>query len=166
MKKAILSLALSALVLFLSSPAAFADYQGGPCAGGKCPFKGRGMMAEEMYACPITQKVMTKAHFFLDNQKELELSDDQVRQIKEIKLETKKAYLRQMTEHQIFELDVQYKMSEPKLDRKGIDAMIDQVAKSMTASAKETVSAYEKLKAVLSEDQLKKAKDLWLGQKN
>jgi len=108
---------------------------------------------------------MTKAHFYLENQKEIGLSEDQVNSIKELKLERKIAYVRQMSEQQVFILDVTHKLSQPKVDVEGIGAMIDQQIVPMAASAKETVAAYAKLKSILSEEQRAKAKELWLAQK-
>lgn len=125
-------------------------------------YRGHG---EKEYNCPVTGKFMKKTHFFLENQKELALTEEQVRSIKELKLGVKKSYIRQMAELQVFALDVDQALSEPKVDVEGIQAMIDQFSTSMSDSAKKTVADYAKLKSVLTPEQLAKAKELWLGSK-
>ena len=106
-------------------------------------------------------KFMKKAHFFLENQKELGLKDDQLQTIKSLKIEAKKAYIRQMAEMEVFKLDLDQKMAEPKVDVKALDDMIDGMAAQMSAAAKVTVNSYAQLKAVLSDEQMGKAKEIW-----
>src|SRR3989338_5299836 len=88
---------LIALVLLLAVglcflPAASADHGQG-CGSAGCPMANKG--GEEQYQCPITAKFFKKAHFMLDNKEELGLSEDQVKSIKALKLEVKKAYIQQ-----------------------------------------------------------------------
>lgn len=112
--------------------------------------------------CPILGKIMKKAKFFLSNQKEIGLSEEQVAQIKTIKLEAKKAGLRQAAEMKIFEMDIDAKLSNPKLDTEAINAMLDQASSGWGAGAKASVAEYVKLKAVLNEQQMAKAKEIWM----
>lgn len=156
------------LLSLLGVSSADADHgEQGSSRCSSCPFKSRAYgYDDEKYACPITGKLMGKAHFYLENQKELGLTEEQVNSIKALKLETKKIYLRQMADHQIFELDMNHKLSETKVDVAGIQAMIDQHTASMTSSAKETVAAYAKLKSVLSGEQIAKAKEFWVAKKS
>ncbi len=139
------------------------------CHGGKCPMKKGGHGGEygrEKYQCPIVDKFMKKAHFFLENQKELGLSEEQAAKIKSLKMEAKKNYIRQSAEMQVFQIDIHEKMSQPKIDLEGLNAMIDKGMAEMSTSAKASVAAYAELKGVLSEDQMAKAKQLWMGKKN
>lgn len=141
------------------------------CGKSGCPFGsksahgGSGYGGDEEYSCPVTAKFMAKAHFFLENQKELGLSDDQVGSIKELKFAAKKAYVQQMSALQLFSLDIDHKLSQPKVDVEGTQAMIDEFSGSMAAQGKDMVASYAKLKAVLTEEQLTKAKALWMDQK-
>src|SRR3989338_10203110 len=116
---------------------------------------------KECSQCPIAGKLMKKAHFYLENAQEIGLSDDQIAQIKAIKIDAKKAAIRQGADMEIFELDIKEKMSAPAVDVEGLNAMIDQVSADMASSAKTSVASYAKLKAVLSADQVKKAKEIW-----
>lgn len=115
----------------------------------------------EKYQCPVTGKFMKKAEFFLDNQKEIGLSEDQVKTIKALKADVKKSYIRQTAEMQIFDMDIQNKMSETPVDVPGLNTMIDNASTGMAASAKATIESYAKLKAVLKDDQMEKVKEIW-----
>ncbi len=158
MKKIILSSFLIAMMALSFSGNALAECEGGHCSmkkkwGGECG-KGKGQ-------CPITEKIMKKAYFFLDNQKALGLKEDQVTAIKAIKMDVKKAEIRQMAEMQVFQIDLKTKLSEPTVDIEGINAMIDSMSAGMASSAKASVASYAKLKAVLSNEQMSKAKEIW-----
>ena len=113
------------------------------------------------YKCPIVSKLMKKAGFFLSNAKEIGLSDEQVAQIKAIKTDTKKAYIRTEAEMQVFEIDMNAKLSEPKVDVDGLNSMIDQAMAGWSTGAKKSIADYAKLKAVLNEEQMAKAKEIW-----
>ncbi|OGW85985.1 MAG: hypothetical protein A3C35_07415 [Omnitrophica bacterium RIFCSPHIGHO2_02_FULL_46_11] len=162
MKKTLTFLVITALFISLFGTFAQANHgEGKSPAGSKCSFdKGGYHGGDEKYECPIVDKLMGKARFFLSNEKELGLSEDQVKTIKELTLETKKAYIRNMAEYQIFALNIHSKLSAPELDVAGIEALIDQGSASMASSAKETITAYAKLKSVLTPEQLAKAKEL------
>lgn len=116
------------------------------------------------YDCPITAKIMKKAKFFLANQKEIGLSDEQVAQIKAIKLETKKGYIRTKAEMEVFMLDLDAKLSEPKIDEAAIGTMFDSASAGWSTGMKSGVATYLKLKAVLNEAQMAKAKEIWSKQ--
>ena len=167
MKKTFGLLVVFALFLSVLSPSlAYAKCR-------MCPMSGKGASAghgygggwKEEYKCPVTAKFMYKAGFYLENEKELGFSEEQVNSIKALKHETKKAYIRQTADYQVFGLDLYQKLSEPKVDVTGINKMIDQQSASMTASAKETIVAYAKLKSVLTDEQQAKAKELWSARK-
>lgn len=145
----------------------------GDCKGGQCPMKNAqggcgksgGSCGNKEYQCPIVAKLMKKAHFFLENQKEIGLSEDQVQAIKAIKIEAKKSYIRQEAEMKIFEMDLDQKLSEPKVDVEALNAMMDSASAGFAQGGKATVASYAKLKAVLKDDQMAKAKEIWKSQK-
>ena len=89
------------------------------------------------------------------------MSDDQVAQIKAIKMETKKAYIHASADMEIFDLDMEDKLSQPKVDVEGLNAMIDQASAGWGSGAKNMVATYAKLKAVLNDQQMAKAKEIW-----
>lgn len=136
---------------------------GHKCEGADCEKCNEGKECSE---CPIASKIMKKAKFFLENAKEIGLSDDQVAQIKAIKLDTKKTGIRMKAEMEIFKMDVEAKMSETPLNVEGLNAMIDQATAGWGAGAKASIATYVKLKALLSEAQMAKAKEIWLKDKD
>lgn len=169
MKKTLASI-FTAIMIFTLAVPAFAK-----CEGGHCPMKGkRGEECASKGACsskgdcckdqcPITAKLMKKAHFYLENQKEIGLKEDQIKAIKAIKMETKKAEIRQSAEMQVFMMDLESKLSEPQLDTEGLNAMVDSMSSGFNSGAKATIAAYAKLKGILTADQHAKVKELWSG---
>lgn len=163
MKKNMLVVAVLGVFL-LFNPSAYADTDGGhPMwhhAGGMM-----GYSHHEQSQCPITRKFMMKAHALLENQKELGLSADQVKTIKDLKLQMEKDSIRQKADQEIFQLDLKSKLGEDKIDVEGTNALIDKAFASSTAAAKSNLEAYAKLKNVLTPDQLAKMKDFWKNKK-
>jgi chorismate synthase len=111
--------------------------------------------------CPIASKVLKKAKFFLENQTEIGLSEDQLSQIKAIKMQTKKSAIKAKAEMEIFEMDMSEKMSQSKVDVDALGAMVDQMSAGMSTGAKASIADYAKLKSILSEQQMAKAKEIW-----
>lgn len=152
------------LMLSVLSLPVYADHGGSEksdcCASGHCPMKKDEKDGSKSYGCPLMDKFMKKAHFLLENQEALGLSEEQVSTIKQMKMDRKKAFIRQKAEFEIFQMDLEQKLSQPKVDVEGINAMIDQSMAAMNTNAKEAVSAYAKLKGVVSDSQWSKAKEL------
>ena len=141
---------------FFISSAAFADC--GP-GRGVCPTGGKYASAgAEAGACPIAGRFMEKSHFFLENREALGLTDDQVKVIRDLKMEVKKNSIRDAAEMQIFMLDLDSKLSEDTVDAEAINAMMDKGMTSMLQSGKANVQAYAKLKAVPTKEQMAKFK--------
>ena len=141
------------LTLLFVSGQAFADHEG--------KWAMREHDKGEEYQCPVVEKFMSKARVFLKQKKELSLSEDQIQSIKQLKVGVKKAYIQQKAAHEIFSLDIEQALSEPKPDVNAVGALIDQHAVSMAKMSKDTVTSYVNLKAILSEEQLAKVKELY-----
>jgi hypothetical protein len=133
----------------------------GQCPMSQCRAGGHDHGKDDLSKCPINSKTLEKAKFFLAHAEEIGLSEEQVQSIKAIKAEAKKAKIRQTAEMEIFHMDIMAKLSEPKLDVEGLNKMLDDAAAGMTAGGKASIATYAKLKAVLSEQQAAKAKDVW-----
>lgn len=151
------------MMLSLAAAPAFADNH---CEGGRCPFKNKmgcdqGKDCDKKGECPIAAKVLKKAGFFLSNKAEIGLSEEQVAEIKAIKLATLKSMIRSKAEMEIFEMELMDKMSQPALDLASLNASIDEASAGWGAGAKATLADYAKLKAVLNEGQMSKAKEIW-----
>lgn len=155
-----------ALVMMASFFAVPVWADGGKCSksGGSCK-QGSGCGQQKGYDCPVIGKFMEKAHFFLMNKDEVALTDDQVARIKELKLAVKKIHVQQEANMKLMFLDLDAKMSEPKVDVNGINAMLDQGSAGMAASTKEVIQAYADLKSVPTQEQMEKLKTIWWGKK-
>ncbi len=116
---------------------------------------------DEKYQCPIITKIMKKSHFLLSNKEELALTDEQVGTIKAVKNDAKKASIRQEADMEIGMIDMMGKLSDDTLDVEGLNTMIDKGMAGMAEQAKTTVQLYAKLKDVLTDEQIAKAKTLW-----
>src|SRR5439155_47780 len=88
------------------------------------------------------------------------LTDDQVKAIKDLKLQMEKDSIRQSADMQTFMLDLQSKLGEDKVDVEGSNALIDKGFASASASAKSNLEAYAKLKGLLAPEQITKIKTL------
>lgn len=133
-----------------------------------CPMKqGRGMACqkcgemEESHQCPIIGMLMKKAHFLLCNKEAIGLTDEQVKTINGIKIDAKRAAIRDTADMEIMMLDMKAKLMEDKVDVEGLSAMVDQGMSGMAKNAKASIQNYAKLKSVLTPEQMAKAKEIW-----
>lgn len=159
MKKQIIL--VSMMLLALAVPPAMANYEGGKCArsGHDCA-QGSCSHGKES-GCPIANKLMTKSEFYLKNADEIGLSEDQVKQIKAIKLEAEKDEVLGGAQMKVAFLDIESKMSTDPVDQESLNAVVDSLSAGMNQGAKKTIKLYADLKSVLTADQKKKAKTLW-----
>jgi hypothetical protein len=178
MKKLMLLMSGLMIAALAFSPITYAGHGGGHgCSKGQCAMGGHSKCCKggessgcckggESTGCPLADKFFDKAHFFLDNWEEIGLSEDQVKTIKMMKMDVKKQMVKAKADMEIMMIDMKVKLMEPKVNVEGINAMIDQGSAAWSAGAKQTVQAYAKLKAVLSEDQMAKAKSIWMKKKH
>jgi hypothetical protein len=131
-----------------------------PISQGKDRGESRGKDSKHSQ-CPITDKTIEKAKFFLKNAAELGLSEEQTQAIKTIKVEAKKAAIRQEAEMEMFMMDVESKLADPVVDVEGLGAMFDTASAGMSTEAKGMIAQYAKLKGILSKEQMAKAKEIW-----
>lgn len=159
--KQILLLALISMVFL--TPVAIAGH-----SGKQCPVKGHGgysggdctKKCDKGGECPIVGKTLCLAHGALEYQKELALSDDQIKAIKALKLEVKKQKIQQTAQMQIGMLEMHAMLKADTLDVEGLKAMIDQGMAAMTTNAKASVDQYAQMKSILKQDQIAKLKEL------
>lgn len=155
---------LTVLSLLLLPAVALAGHHGDSCAAKSgCPTSkcGSGKSDCGESACPIAGKILKKAEFFLDNADEIGLSKEQIKQIKDIQHTTKKDAIFGEAGMKAFYLDIKAKLHEEKVDVEGMNKLIDDATSEMTKGAKKSVQSYAELKAVLSEEQMTKAKAVW-----
>jgi Spy/CpxP family protein refolding chaperone len=156
-----LFLALAAMVFL--APAAIAGHHGSQCslkAKGECSKGGSCCSKDEKGGCPIVGKTLCMAHSALEHQKELSLSDDQVKAIRALKLEVKKQKIQQSAQMQIGMLEMHAMLKADTLDVEGLKAMIDQGMAAMATSAKASIDQYAQMRSILKQDQIAKLKEL------
>ena len=110
-------------------------------------------------------KVIGKAHMMLINQEELGLSEEQIKQVKDIKIKLKKDMIQQGAQIEILAVDIMAALWADKVDKEAVDKLIDNKYDLKKAKAKELVAAYVKLNEVLNEDQAKEMKSLCVKMK-
>lgn len=169
MKK--LTVSILALVLMLGGAALTAQaYHHEGKADGKCPMMRAGKECPMMKGdcgkkggseCPIASKLMKKAGFYLENADAIGLTDDQVNQIKAIKMDAKKEMILGGAQMEVAMLDMESKMYGDPIDTAALEQLIDKNMAAMSAGAKKMVQQYAALKQVLNADQKKKAKEVW-----
>lgn len=169
MKK--LTISILALVLMLGGAVLTAQASHHEGKGdGKCPMMGSGKQCPMMKGdcekkggaeCPITSKLMKKAGFYLENADAIGLTEDQVKQIKAIKMDAKKEMILGAAQMEVAMLDIESKMYGDPIDTAALDQLIDKNMADMGAGAKKMVQQYAALKQVLNADQKKKAKEVW-----
>ena len=152
-----------ALLLAFAVPSAMANHDGKCARGGdkhECSKVGD-CGGQEESGCPIVSKLMKKSGFYLKNADEIGLSEDQVKQIKAIKLEAEKDEILGGAQMKVAFLDIESKMSADPVDQEALNAVVEGLSTSMNQGAKKTIKLYVDLKSVLTADQKKKAKEIW-----
>lgn len=160
--KKIFAVALASFLIFSVVPSVFAGH-----GGGQCPLKGGmgkccsgGGHGDKQSQCPIVNALLTQAHTALEHWKDLGLSADQVKTIREIKVEAKKFNIRMNAEMQIAEIDMKMKFKADEFDGESLKKMIDQMAVQMPEGGKKAVDWYASFRSTLKADQWQKLKEL------
>jgi len=153
MKKARWSLILVAIVLvsMVWAGPVLAKYSGYHGSGSG---SGKGLEA----------KLFHKAYFILRNEKELELTEEQVQSVRDIKHDAKKRLIRQDAEIGVLGVDIRSKLYDNPVDVEAIHDLIDQKYAVKIEKAKGLVDSFAALKAILGEEQWTKLKELWKAQ--
>tara|TARA_Y100000031_G_C8157631_1_gene355343 strand:- start:79 stop:555 length:477 start_codon:yes stop_codon:yes gene_type:complete len=149
MSKRLIALTSLVMILMLGSvvSTAHADGYG----------KSKGCYYKQKSSC----KVLKKAKFMLHNQEELGLSDEQVKQIKDLKVKAKKEVIRKKAEIEILAIDIKAGMWADVIDANAINGLIDMKYELKKQKAKSLLSSYVELKNILTAEQKKTLKALF-----
>ncbi|MBN1794492.1 MAG: Spy/CpxP family protein refolding chaperone [Candidatus Omnitrophica bacterium] len=101
----------------------------------------------------IDEKIFGKAHMIMANAEELKLTEEQIKGIKEWKLEAKKQNIRQDAEIEVFKLDIYSKLWDNEMDPATLYGLIDQLYGLKATKAKSMIEAYGKLMNILTDEQ-------------
>ncbi|MBU1863335.1 MAG: Spy/CpxP family protein refolding chaperone [Candidatus Omnitrophica bacterium] len=102
-----------------------------------------------------------KAHTIIMNQEELVLTDEQIAEIKALKLQTKKKLIREKAEIEIMGLDIKAALWEDTIDVTAVNALVDKKYERKKEKTKTLIAAYAQLKNMLTEEQKLSLKKIW-----
>lgn len=108
----------------------------------------------------LGSKVCKKAMLVCKNKDELGITDEQLEQIKALKIATKKSLIQSKAGIDIVKVDIKALMWGDEIDTEAINKLIDRKYELKKAKAKMSVDAYAKLKGILTKEQQDKLKDL------
>ncbi|MFQ5952192.1 MAG: Spy/CpxP family protein refolding chaperone [Candidatus Omnitrophota bacterium] len=149
MKKLGVLTLLVVLAVCFSVPAGYADY-------------GKKYCKKTKHYDGLKEKFFYKAHFILNNEDELGLSEKQVDLIRDLKVKTKKDLINKQAQIDLLGVDIKTMMWEDPMDLDTINGLIERKFAIKEEKTKNLVNAYAKLKGILSEEQKTKLKKLWL----
>ena len=109
----------------------------------------------------LAEKFFFKVHMILKNRDELGLSDKQAKDIKDLKIKTKKDLIRKKAEIDILALDIKAAMWGKEIDTNAVNKLIDAKYDLKKAKAKSLVGAYAAVKGILTDGQKAKLKSIW-----
>lgn len=104
----------------------------------------------------LGSKFFHMAHAIFENHEELGFSEEKLRRVKDLKINTKKSLIRSTAEIDIVAVDIMAKMWECSPDMTEINKLIDKKFTIKKESMKKLVSAFLTLKKMLSKEQFHK----------
>jgi hypothetical protein len=102
----------------------------------------------------LGEKFFHMAHSILENHSELELSEVNIRKVKDLMNNTKKSVIKSTAEIETITVDIMAKMWDDSPDGNQINKLLDKKYSVKKESVKELVSAFLSLKKILSKEQL------------
>ncbi|GEM_PF-1961450 len=112
------------------------------------------------YRCYGKDKLSEKAHFILKNRTKLGLTDEQVKEIKAMKIAAKKDKIAKEAEIDTISVDIKAEMWKTPMDVGTIESLIDRKYELKKEKTKSMIRSYVKLENVLTEEQKQKMKEL------
>ena len=108
----------------------------------------------------MSDKVSKRAMRYLKNKSGLGLTDAQIKEIKDLKTNTKKQTIKDQAEIDLVATDIKAAMCEDPMDVTAVDALINKKYDLKKAKVKAQVKAYATLQNILTEEQKTKLKAL------
>lgn len=138
------------LILFVAfSGISYAD------AGNKCKSCG------DKKEFSMKDKFFEKIKFVHKNQEALEITDDQLAKIKDLKIKTKKELIRKHADIEVIKIDIISFLYQEKINVDAINKLIDKKYDIKKEKAKLLVSSLADLKGILTKDQCAKLKQCY-----
>lgn len=108
----------------------------------------------------IGKKVFKKIHVIMKNKDELKLSENQITEIKKLKVDARKDLIRKKAEIDLISVDIKSKLWDETVDVSGINKLVDQKYDLKKEKTKTLIAAYAELKNILSKEQNEMLKEL------
>lgn len=105
-----------------------------------------------------------KAHFIMSNQAALGLSDEQIKAIEDLKLQTQTTSIQQKADAETVALGLMAALKASEVDSRRVDRLIEKQYAVKQEKAKTYANAYITLKGTLTVAQKAQMKELWWSQ--
>ena len=112
----------------------------------------------------IDDKFFMKSSFILENDDEIDLSNDQVTKIKDLTAKTQKMVIAKEAEINTIAVDIKTAMHQDTVDAAALKALVAKKYDLKKEKALAAVDAYIELKNILTKDQKDKMKQVWKDQ--
>jgi hypothetical protein len=111
------------------------------------------------------EKLCKTIGFLLSHSESLSLSDGQIKDLKVLKVETKKNMIRFNSDIELIMVDIKSETHQDKVNLNELNKLIDNKYAFKKAKAKELVKSFEELKKIVTKEQQEKAKGMMRGSK-
>lgn len=108
----------------------------------------------------VKEKFFKKAKMIYLYQDELNVTDEQLDQIKELKIALKKDLIRKGADLNIIKVDIRSLLHEDEVNINAVNKLIDQKYEIKKAKMKKVVQSYAQLKKILTKEQIEKLKEI------
>jgi Spy/CpxP family protein refolding chaperone len=108
----------------------------------------------------IKEKLFKTVRMIYHNQDELNVNDNQLNQIRELKIALKKDSIRKKAEIEIIAVDIRSLLYEDEMDVYAVSRLIDQKYEIKKANMKKVVKSFAELKHILTKEQKEKLKEV------
>lgn len=108
----------------------------------------------------VKEKFFKKAKMIYLYQDELNVTDEQLDQIKELKIALKKDLIRKGADLNIIKVDIRSLLHEDEVNISAVNKLIDQKYEIKKAKMKKVVQSYAQLKKILTKEQIEKLKEI------
>ncbi|MBI4845901.1 MAG: Spy/CpxP family protein refolding chaperone [Candidatus Omnitrophica bacterium] len=109
----------------------------------------------------LEEDFFKKAHMLVTKGECAGLSEEQLKQIKELKISVKKDIIRNKAEIEIVDLDIESELWAEEIDQKQVNKLIDKKYELKKETAKLLIDAYVKLKKIITPEQKEALKNLY-----
>ena len=132
------------------------DYPMGRC-GKRCMSE---MMESKM---DLDDMFSHKVHFIMANAEAIGLSDEQAEKVMMMKYAVKRNLIKDDADIESLALDIKEALGKEEVDINAVNMLIDKKYSAKAKKTKEIIGACMEIKKMLTKEQYKKLKDMWMG---